>query len=200
MDFECPEGCFSDKNFWDDSYGRLSSTYDWYIPYAEAKKFLSNESRGDEILVIGCGQSEFSEDMFKDGYKRILSVDFSSTAIQTMIKRAKNSEELKGIRYLEMDVTHLLFDDETFDIVIDKGTLDAILTAHNEESAQKTVKNAHRVLKTSKYSFSPHEIQAFSLVLSFFFRWQISFVFNDGSFAVFSMAGHSQSYMGKRAF
>lgn len=74
--------------------------------------------------------------MYKDGYQEIVNIDFSSQVIQTMSERCKDltkmqcsSSPASSSHHLgiEMDATQMTFPDATFDISIDKGTLDAVL-------------------------------------------------------------------------
>ncbi|KAG6679754.1 hypothetical protein I3842_13G008200 [Carya illinoinensis] len=66
-----------------------------------------------------------SEDMVKDGYEDIMNIDISSVAIDMMRKKYGNIPQLK---YMQMDVRDMsFFPDESFDGVIDKGTLDSLM-------------------------------------------------------------------------
>ncbi|XP_058094361.1 uncharacterized protein LOC131240255 [Magnolia sinica] len=66
-----------------------------------------------------------SEDMAKDGYEDIVNVDISSVVIDMMRKKY---EYLLQLKYLQIDVRDMsFFQDETFDGVIDEGTLDSLM-------------------------------------------------------------------------
>lgn len=43
--------------------------------------------RDKKILVVGCGNSELSEKMCMDGFRDVLSVDTSESAIAQMAER-----------------------------------------------------------------------------------------------------------------
>ena len=45
-------------------------------------QFMNNKDI--RILVLGCGNAEFSEDIYDDGYKNIVNVDISSVVIRQM--------------------------------------------------------------------------------------------------------------------
>merc|ERR1712196_725193 len=64
--------------------------------------------------------------MYEDGYRNVTSVDISSIAVQQSVDRTKALDP--PLRFLEMGITNLTFANETFDCVIDKGTLDALFT------------------------------------------------------------------------
>ena len=77
-------------------------------------------------LLLGCGNSKLSEDMYKDGYKNILSVDFSEVVINQMKEKCK--ETCPELEWRVMDVLDLTFTpEESFDFAIDKGTMDAVM-------------------------------------------------------------------------
>lgn len=66
-----------------------------------------------------------SEDMYRDGYRRIVNTDYSRVVIERM--RAKCSVECDEMTWLEMDINKLEFADATFECVLEKGTVDALL-------------------------------------------------------------------------
>ena len=76
------------------------------------------------ILVIGCGNAEFSEKMFDDGFEHIDNIDLSEVVITQM--KARNVSR-KSMTYATMDARDLRFADSTYDLVFDKCLLDSIL-------------------------------------------------------------------------
>ena len=86
-------------------------------------------------MVLGCGNAEFSENMYDDGYTNIENIDISNVVIEQMAKR---NEDRKEMSYQVMDVRDLQYPDNYFDMEIDKsiyiyiyiyelGTIDALL-------------------------------------------------------------------------
>jgi len=63
------------------------------------------ESKDLRILVLGCGNAEFSEDMYDDGFKNIVNVDISSVCIRQM--RERNIEERPEMQWVTMDITDM---------------------------------------------------------------------------------------------
>jgi len=80
--------------------------------------------------MLGCGNSKLSEDMWEDGYHNIVNVDYSGVVIEKM--REQHRESRPSMSWHEMDVCSLQFDDATFDIAIDKGTMDAMMTTKGD--------------------------------------------------------------------
>uniref|UniRef100_A0A7N0VE34 Methyltransferase type 11 domain-containing protein n=1 Tax=Kalanchoe fedtschenkoi TaxID=63787 RepID=A0A7N0VE34_KALFE len=67
--------------------------------------------------------------MVKDGYEDIMNIDISSVAIDLMRTKYEHVPQLK---YLQMDVRDMgFFPDDTFDCVIDKGTLDSLMCGNS---------------------------------------------------------------------
>lgn len=81
--------------------------------------------KSSSILVVGCGNSKLSEQMYDDGYRTIVNIDIS----QTVIDQMKETYDKKGkkMEWVAMDATNMQFDSEVFDVVLDKGTLDAVI-------------------------------------------------------------------------
>ena len=71
---------------------------------------------------------EFSEEMYKAGYQNIWNIDYSSQVITNMKERCKTLDKM---RWEVMDVTDIKYEDNFFDIAIDKSTIDALLCGDN---------------------------------------------------------------------
>ncbi|KAF6984563.1 hypothetical protein CFC21_002549 [Triticum aestivum] len=75
--------------------------------------------------MLGCGNSLLSEDMVKDGYQNIVNIDISSVVIEQMKEKHMDFPQLT---YMQLDVRDMsFFGDGSFDCIIDKGTLDAMM-------------------------------------------------------------------------
>lgn len=95
--------------------------------------------------MLGCGNAELSADMYDDGYLDITNIDYSKVCIDMMSEINKSRDHMK---YEVMDVRDLKFEDNSFDIAIDKSTIDALLCG--EDSTVNTaimLKEVQRVLK-----------------------------------------------------
>lgn len=95
-----------------------------------------------------------SEQMYDAGYENIVNVDFSEPVIEHMQAKCSNRTKMT---WLVMNICELKFDPESFDVVIDKGTMDALLCGSTSvwdppESVKKAcnaeVSNVVRVLKS----------------------------------------------------
>lgn len=64
-----------------------------------------------------------SGDMYNAGYRSITNIDYSSVCIGAMSAR---HGDCPGMTWHEMDVRQLSFHDGSFDVIMEKATLDAI--------------------------------------------------------------------------
>ena len=81
----------------------------------------------------GCGNSLLSEKLCTVmNQTNVTSVDFIPEVVQKM-----NDKNVSGVTYAEMDFLNLTYEDSSYDIVIDKGSFDAICLDVDPESEQK---------------------------------------------------------------
>ncbi|KFU91301.1 Methyltransferase-like 13, partial [Chaetura pelagica] len=89
-----------------------------------------------QVLVVGCGNSELSEQLYDVGLcEDIVNIDVSAAAVRQM--RERSAGRRPGMSYLLMDVLQMDFPDAHFQAVLDKGTLDAILADEEEATLAK---------------------------------------------------------------
>ncbi|GAB2221750.1 hypothetical protein Drorol1_Dr00012938 [Drosera rotundifolia] len=124
---------FTSKENWDKFFTIRGndSSFEWYAEWPQLRdpllSFLPPPPTREEvqILVPGCGNSRMSEELYDAGFRGITNVDFSKVVISDMLRR--NVRERPGMRWRVMDMTALQFEDGTFDVVLDKGGLDALM-------------------------------------------------------------------------
>ena len=78
----------------------------------------------DSVLLAGCGNSRLSEDMYEDGYSSVANIDISRVVVDQMTDKYK---EKPALTWQQMNVCSLEFPDESYDAVIAKATMDAVL-------------------------------------------------------------------------
>lgn len=133
---------FGSADYWEKFFQhRGKKTFEWYGTYLELCEVLHKYIKPKEkVLVIGCGNSELSEQLYDVGYQDIVNIDISEVVIKQMKER--NGSRRPHMSFLKMDMMHMEFPDATFQVVLDKGTLDAILTDEEE----KTLRQVDRML------------------------------------------------------
>ncbi|XP_057456930.1 uncharacterized protein LOC130747890 isoform X4 [Lotus japonicus] len=119
---------YGDALYWDTRYIQEGGSFDWYQRYSSLRPFVRHcFPLSSTLLMVGCGNAVMSEDMVRDGYEDIVNIDISSVAIDMMRRKYEYIPQLK---YMQMDVRDMsYFPDESFDGVIDKGTLDSLMTS-----------------------------------------------------------------------
>uniref|UniRef100_UPI0037E830F5 EEF1A lysine methyltransferase 4 n=1 Tax=Semicossyphus pulcher TaxID=241346 RepID=UPI0037E830F5 len=115
---------YKDVDYWDERY-KTEQCYDWLGSFSKFEHLLEKHvKKEDSILILGCGNSSMSGDMYSAGYRSITNVDYSSVCISTMSAR---HSDCPGMSWHQMDVRQLAFPDASFDVVLEKATLDAIM-------------------------------------------------------------------------
>lgn len=122
--------------------------FDWLFKWehfaaAGFTKFIPPASK---VLMLGCGNADFSADMYDSGITtNITNIDLSSVVINKM--RKANLSRV-GMTYHIMDVQDLEFADGCFDVVIDKSTMDCIFCCTDStDIVCRMMEQAYRVLK-----------------------------------------------------
>ncbi|XP_040026274.2 EEF1A lysine methyltransferase 4 isoform X2 [Gasterosteus aculeatus] len=115
---------YKDIDYWDERY-KTEQCYDWLGSFSKFQHILEKHVlKEDSILILGCGNSSMSGDMYNAGYHGITNIDYSSVCIGTMSDRYS---DCVGMTWHQMDVRRLSFPDASFDVIIEKATLDAIM-------------------------------------------------------------------------
>ncbi|EFA04484.1 eEF1A lysine and N-terminal methyltransferase homolog [Tribolium castaneum] len=146
---------FSQKEYWDTFFKkRGSKAFEWYGEYPELSGHLHKYiKKQDDILITGCGNSTLGRDLYDIGYNNVTNIDISQVVIRQML--SQNEKERPDLKYMQMDALDMSFQDDSFSVVLDKGTLDALMPDDNPETVAKIIKyfnEIHRVLKlTGRY-------------------------------------------------
>lgn len=117
---------YAKPQYWSQRFQDTEGVFDWYATYAELETIFLDfcmPKQGLDVLMVGCGNSSLSAEMHEAGYKRIVNIDISSAAVKKMEERFHNL----GMEWREMDATAMTFEDNCFDLAVDKGTLDAMM-------------------------------------------------------------------------
>jgi len=137
---------FREKSYWDSFFKkRGQKAFEWYGEYGELCGILHKYIRPkDSLLVVGCGNSKLSSDLYDVGYTDQVSIDVSSKVIDQM-KRQRPE-----MKFCLQDVTDMkgFADDGSFNVALDKGTLDAMFTDESDaDNVDKMFAELDRVLK-----------------------------------------------------
>ena len=140
---------YGSSNYWEERYKKEDSSYDWFLEWNDIYPFVSSYLSYPihNCLNIGAGNSTMSSDMLslsKD-IQSVMSIDISDIVIKQMKEKYKDE---KRLLWETMDCTKLCFPNDSFDFVVDKGTIDALYCCKDfKEKIEQTVKEIQRVLK-----------------------------------------------------
>ncbi|KAF9031408.1 hypothetical protein BDZ89DRAFT_627609 [Hymenopellis radicata] len=86
---------YGTKEYWDQRYQAEShgGSFDWFKSYADIAPLFRNliPDKTSRILMLGCGNSTLSQDMYDDGYRNIVNVDYSAVVIDQMKQRHEST-------------------------------------------------------------------------------------------------------------
>eukprot|EP00906_Rhabdomonas_costata_P008400 RCo011979 len=137
---------YSKKQYWDERYSSCDS-FDWYVVFEQLEPLLRPllKDRNAAILILGCGNSRFSAQLYSAGYPNITNVDFSPVVIERM---EAVHRDMEGMRWMVMDCTQLELPDASFDLAVDKGTTDAMLCGEGaNRNVHQMFRHIQRLLK-----------------------------------------------------
>lgn len=133
---------FRTKEYWDTFFKkRGNEAFEWYGSYPDVSKNLNrcNLENSAQFLAIGCGNSNFSTDLYDAGFPNITNIDFSDLVIDEM--RLQNEQLRPQMKWKVADMTDMkgVVGDNSVDVVVDKGALDALLSVDNAETQAQGV-------------------------------------------------------------
>ncbi|XP_041038032.1 citrate synthase-lysine N-methyltransferase CSKMT, mitochondrial [Carcharodon carcharias] len=124
--------------------------FDWFLGYSSLHGILVELLLGVDkdgprkLLDLGCGTSELGPRLYCDCPfpLHVYCVDFSPVAVSLMQAQFSPlpapGNPASQLHFLQADATHLLdFQSGTFDLILDKGTMDAMLRANDGGLAVK---------------------------------------------------------------
>jgi SAM-dependent methyltransferase len=145
---------FKEQEYWDERFSD-EEQYDWLLGFSQLRSVLLPLLEfSDKILILGCGNSSLSADLYDEGFTNITNIDFSSVVIDRM--RARNSENRPQMKWDVMDMTDLKYEPSSFDVVIDKASIDALMVDEGDvwdpnndtiQATDKTCLCVSRILK-----------------------------------------------------
>ncbi|OHS98362.1 Phosphoethanolamine N-methyltransferase-related protein [Tritrichomonas foetus] len=141
---------YGSADFWDKRYKIEFLPFDWYMPWKELQPVIQPyiPAQKEKSLVIGCGNSTMSFDLKNSGFPEVISIDISPAVIEKMKRKHPD------LQWLIMDVADLKFDENYFDIIFDKGTIDAITCSDDAKTlVKKSSQECFRVLKPNGIMF-----------------------------------------------
>lgn len=153
-----PKAKYSDVSYWNNYYEQNTDQFDWLQSWQTFKKSIpSGFTLAGNALNVGCGNSTMPEKLLEEGFARVLNIDFSNIVIEQMSQKYENESRLE---WKVADCTNMDINDQSFDCIFDKSTLDCLACSDNAETQINSYLNeVHRILKPDGFfvliSFAP---------------------------------------------
>ncbi|XP_030289321.1 eEF1A lysine and N-terminal methyltransferase isoform X1 [Sparus aurata] len=137
---------FSSAEYWERFFKkRGEKSFEWYGDYNKLCGVLHKYIKVQhKVLVVGCGNSELSEQLYDVGYKHLTNIDISETVVTHMNQR--NAERRPGLTFQQVDATQTPYEDASYQAALDKGTLDAMASEEEGALARNMLAEVGRVL------------------------------------------------------
>jgi ubiquinone/menaquinone biosynthesis C-methylase UbiE len=142
---------YASAEYWNERYRQRPEPFEWYqewaVVYRAVKEHCASARRA---LNVGCGSSPMAWEM-SAYFEHVVNIDISSVVIDQMAEAHKQAE---NVEWIVMDCTKMTFEDNSFDIAFDKGTIDALLCAESSATMIAAItKEVWRVLKADGLFF-----------------------------------------------
>lgn len=136
------------KRYWEARYVRRrghdtrGEADEWLLDWEQLRGLLPR-IRSASVLDLGCGASAFLRDLREQGGARgrLVGIDYAASAVSL----CRRERAARGVAYLQMDTRSMTFRSRSFDVVLDKATLDGQLCGRG--SAAATCREVGRVLR-----------------------------------------------------
>ena len=138
------KGAYGNVEFWDEYYVvDRPEPYDWFFPCSHLAPLLRLllPNLDASILMPGCGNAPFSEEMHALGYTNQVNFDNCALVIeQQKVRMPQMAWEVEDVRSMSYEA-------DRFDVVLDKGLLDNLYCyADPENNCARAIADMYRVL------------------------------------------------------
>lgn len=143
---------YGNSEYWDEWYKNNLQDFEWYLSWDNIRDEIINYlPKKGTILEVGCGTSEMTSELSKEGYNKIYAIDISRQAIEQMKDIYQSNQ---NITWNIGDISKTGFPSNSFDIIFEKATLDSILCENGVKKATQSLSEIIRILKPNGMLFS----------------------------------------------
>lgn len=138
---------YAEPSYWDKRYQQVEEDFEWFYGYSALRRLIrATVTRKAPVLHIGCGTSRLPMRMADDGYT-LVNTDICEGVVDRM--REHCADYGAKLQFMVSDVTSMPeFHDMSYQSVIDKGTLDALVCdAHRDQVVGSMMSEISRVLR-----------------------------------------------------
>ncbi|GFO39899.1 methyltransferase-like protein 13 [Plakobranchus ocellatus] len=127
---------FSSPDYWERFFKKRGKIpFEWYGEYPQLHGIIHKYiSPANTVLVVGCGNSALSENMYDNGLQNLVNIDISDVVIRQMADRHRVKRF--NMTFEKVDVTEMTYPDCHFNAALDKGTLDALMVSEEAPVVQ----------------------------------------------------------------
>eukprot|EP01132_Coremiostelium_polycephalum_P005784 gene5784-7195_t len=175
------------KNHWDKAYERELNCFNetgdvgeiWFGETClrtlckSISKIDSINKIESKIIDLGCGNGMTLIQLAKLGFKNLNGSDYSETAIE-LAKKIALEENFEFINYFMDDITQSKIKENEYDVVVDKGTFDAMALSEDRDKMKKSyLEHVLYILKQNGY---------FIITSCNYTKTELLLFFNDSNF------------------
>ena len=86
---------YAHNQYWNTRFSQ-EQQYDWLKGYSHFRHLcLPHMQTSDKILILGCGNSSLTQDLYNDGFCHLTSIDLSDVVIERMQAKAAAAGQTK---------------------------------------------------------------------------------------------------------
>mmetsp|Transcript_8258 Transcript_8258/g.19154 ORF Transcript_8258/g.19154 Transcript_8258/m.19154 type:complete len:231 (-) Transcript_8258:598-1290(-) len=142
---------FSSQKGWEDYYKQGREAIEWHSSVA-LSDLLSYIPRGSRCLMVGCGNSHLPGVIYDahEGETHVACLDSSQECLDQLVKRyGPDRPNMSFVCGDAVSISKTVPEGETFDMVIDKGLMDAIMCGDDwDYSVQKLFTQVSSIMES----------------------------------------------------
>jgi EEF1A lysine methyltransferase 4 len=185
---------YASKAYWDKRYAECLIEHEWYYSFKILEPLIVesiNWTNETKVLEVGCGDRPLVKELAELDINvgKIEAIDYSQRVIDLLLSKQKKGELSNKINFSFMDACNMTYPSNSFDLVLEKGTMDAILSDKRKgiSNAVKLISSIVNVMKptstlllvshieidTEEFELLTHKILLPSLGSKFDVHWKI---------------------------
>ncbi|KAK4520938.1 uncharacterized protein ATC70_006821 [Mucor velutinosus] len=157
---------FHEKEYWKNRFEK-EKHFEWLVTWDDIKKeFEPYLNKDEDVLHLGCGNSELAFDLADSGYKTVVNVDYAENVIEYMKsvthEKQQQNSNYSNISWISGDCLNNLksyLPKSQYSIIIDKSLVDTIACGDDDQQS--------RVKQLSTEMLSVAKPDAYWLSISF---------------------------------
>uniref|UniRef100_A0A915CRL1 Methyltransferase type 11 domain-containing protein n=1 Tax=Ditylenchus dipsaci TaxID=166011 RepID=A0A915CRL1_9BILA len=129
---------FTDPRYWKKFFEKHESTFEWYGDYQQLSPIFDKYIKpSDTILENGCGNSALAEQLYDNGFRKYRGIDTDAKVIK--MQKDNQASKRPELVFECRSVAENGSINGSVNVIIDKGTLDALLPPDYTEDGEKLV-------------------------------------------------------------